>query len=356
MVETSNSDACRVALDDVAVVDDPIAVDDAENAVAARLERLQPERVGLGDLARGIDLVVEDDEHALAAGLRLGGDPKSLEQIGGALVSERARIAHRADDDNRLVAADGEIQEVGRLFERVGSARDDDAGELGILREERIDAAGERQPLFEASARCSTYWRTVPIRRGRSARRRASRRRARPRSAGRRCGWKWCHRWRSAGPWAAWTAWRSPSAGSTLRQRCDAARSRARCASNVQVRTRARVMVSHAASVRTARERNYSAKSGAGPCRTHSAIERSHALLDAVGERQPSAEPTGRLVWSLAIERHQRSRPAGHAGDLCPPLVDADAGHLDEVVAPVDVLFEPMHVHVVCAAECSRPE
>ena len=32
-----------MALDDRAVVDDPIAVDDAENAVAARLERLEVE-------------------------------------------------------------------------------------------------------------------------------------------------------------------------------------------------------------------------------------------------------------------------------------------------------------------------
>ena len=150
IVATSNSAARRVALDDIPVVDDAIAVDDAEDAVTSRLERLEAERVGLGDFSCGIDLVVEDDEHALASRLGLGGDAKTFEEIGGAFVSERARIAHRPDDNDGLVAANRQVQEVGGLFERVGSARDDDAGELGVVCEEGIDAASEPEPLLEA--------------------------------------------------------------------------------------------------------------------------------------------------------------------------------------------------------------
>ena len=78
-------DAPRVPLDDGPVEDDAVAVDDAEHAVAARLERLEPQRVGLGHLARGVDLVVEHDQHALAARLRLGRHAEPLEQVGRAL-------------------------------------------------------------------------------------------------------------------------------------------------------------------------------------------------------------------------------------------------------------------------------
>ena len=54
-------------LQDLAEEHDAIAIDDAELAVFAAAKRLQAKRVGFGDVARGIDLVVEDDERALVA-------------------------------------------------------------------------------------------------------------------------------------------------------------------------------------------------------------------------------------------------------------------------------------------------
>ena len=115
---------------DPAVEHHPVAVHDAEHAVAARLERLQPQRIGLGHLARGVDLVVEDDHDAASARRRIRGDPESLEQVGGPFVSERARVAHRADDHDRPRVTDGQVEKVRELLERVGAAGDDDAGEL----------------------------------------------------------------------------------------------------------------------------------------------------------------------------------------------------------------------------------
>jgi len=41
----------------------------------------------------------------------------------------------------------GEVQKVGRLFERIGAARDDDAGEAGLGGEQLVDAPGQAQPL-----------------------------------------------------------------------------------------------------------------------------------------------------------------------------------------------------------------
>ena len=56
-----------VTLERRAVESDAIGVHDSEDAVAAALERVQAKRVGLGDLSRCVDLVVEHDERAFAA-------------------------------------------------------------------------------------------------------------------------------------------------------------------------------------------------------------------------------------------------------------------------------------------------
>ena len=96
----SNSAAAVCRFSAGAVEDHAVAVDDAEDAVIARLERIEPQRVGLGDVAGGVDLVVQDHEHALAARRRFGRDAEPLEQVGRSFIAERARIAHRADDDN----------------------------------------------------------------------------------------------------------------------------------------------------------------------------------------------------------------------------------------------------------------
>ena len=143
----------RVPFHAGAVEDHAVAVDDAEDAVIARLERIEPQRVGLGDVAGGVDLVVEDHEHAFAARRRFGRDAEPLEQVGRSFISQRARIAHRADDDNGLLRADGEIEEIRGLFQRVGAARDDDAGQFLIVVERGIDPSRQVQPLRDRQLR-----------------------------------------------------------------------------------------------------------------------------------------------------------------------------------------------------------
>ena len=145
----SNSICSLWRCSDLAEEHDAIAIDDAELAVFAAAERLQPQRVGLGDVARGVDLVVQHDERALVARRRIGRHAHALEQVGGAFVAERARVAHRADDDHRPRIADGQVQEERGFFERVGAARDDDAGELLVGGEDFVDALREAEPLRE---------------------------------------------------------------------------------------------------------------------------------------------------------------------------------------------------------------
>ena len=86
-------------------------------------------------------------------GRGIGRDAESLEEVGRPFVAERARVAHRADDDDRLVGADRQVEEVRQLLERVGPAGDDDAGDAGIVLEELVDALGERDPLVERESR-----------------------------------------------------------------------------------------------------------------------------------------------------------------------------------------------------------
>jgi hypothetical protein len=138
-----------VALQRAAIERHAIGVDDAENAVAARLKGVQPQRVGLGGLARRVDLVVEDDKRPLAAGVGGRRDAEALEQVGRAFIAERARIAHRSDDDHGLVAAHRQVEEIGELLERVGAAGDDQAGNRRLGAEDLVQPLGEREPLIQ---------------------------------------------------------------------------------------------------------------------------------------------------------------------------------------------------------------
>ncbi len=126
-----------------------IAIDHAKLAVVAAAERLEPERVGLGHVARGVDLVVEDHEHALIARLWIGGDADAFEQIGGALIAHGAGIAHRPDHHHRPRVADGQVQEERRFLQRVGAARHDNPGEVLIAGEGLVDAFRQAHPLLE---------------------------------------------------------------------------------------------------------------------------------------------------------------------------------------------------------------
>jgi hypothetical protein len=64
-----------------------------------------------------------------------------------------------------------------------------------------------------------------------------------------------------------------------------------------------------------------------------------------MGEREPLAELTRRLLWCRAVERHRCRRSAGEARELRSPLPGPDVGNLDPVFPAVDDFVETMHVH-----------
>jgi hypothetical protein len=68
------------------------------------------------------------------------------------------RIAfNRLSGPSALIAVvlDREIEKVGGLFERAGPVGNDDASRCGILREDPVDAARDRQPVVERDVRAA---------------------------------------------------------------------------------------------------------------------------------------------------------------------------------------------------------
>ena len=193
---TSNSAARAGALHGPAAVDDAVAVDDAQHADTARLEGVEPQRVGLGHVARGVDLVVEHDERAEASRRRIGSDAEGREQVGGALVAERARVAHRPDHDHWPVVSHREVQEVGDLLERVGAARHDEAGEAGVAGEHRIGAPGEIEPLGERQLAAGGVGELLGLRANDLGEIGDRREQLIGGQAAAVAGWRWCRRWR----------------------------------------------------------------------------------------------------------------------------------------------------------------
>ena len=143
----------RVPLQRVAVIDDTIGIDDAEDAVGPALERLHAQRVGLGDLARRVDLVVQHDQHAFAARVGRRRHAERVEQIRRAFVAERAGISHGADQHDRLGGPDGQMEKIRQLFERVGARGNHRAGQARVVIEDLVDASRQLHPLIERHGR-----------------------------------------------------------------------------------------------------------------------------------------------------------------------------------------------------------
>ena len=164
----SNSLFARVPLHDVAVVDDAVGVDDAEHAVRVRLWNVCSRSASVLVTSRA-ELIssFSTTSTPLFFDAGLGRHAEPLEQVGGALVAERARVAHRANHHDGARVAHGEVEEVGQLLERVGAARDDDAGQVrrrdrysSLMRRASCSHCSSVSALLDVLANCSASART----------------------------------------------------------------------------------------------------------------------------------------------------------------------------------------------------
>ena len=103
--------------------------------------------VGLGHVARAVDLIVEHDQYTLADRIRTAGEGHGVIQVDGPVGGDRGRRPHGANDHDRLSALDHEVQEVRGLLDGIRAVGDDDAVDVA-LREQLVDTFSELEPVL----------------------------------------------------------------------------------------------------------------------------------------------------------------------------------------------------------------
>ena len=129
---------------------DAVAVDMPERAEIGRAEGLQPVGGGLDHVAGGVDLVVQDDRHALAARLGGAGDAQRGDEVHPGIAADGARRTLRADQDDRLRRAQGQVEKKRGLLEGRGAVRDHEAGRRRLGVGDAVDRRAQREPISRA--------------------------------------------------------------------------------------------------------------------------------------------------------------------------------------------------------------
>jgi hypothetical protein len=94
-----------------------------------------------------VHFVVEGDEDAEATRAGGGRSTHGAHEVHADVAAQCAGWTLRADHDHRLAGLERQVQEVGRLLERRGAVRDDEAGKIGSLLGEAVNGGGQLQPL-----------------------------------------------------------------------------------------------------------------------------------------------------------------------------------------------------------------
>src|SRR5579884_3902291 len=128
-----------------AVVVRAVAVDMAERAEIEAAKRLNAIGRGLYHVARGVDFVVEHDEHALAARFRRPGDAQRVVEVHPGIAAERAGRALRTDQHYRPIDPQRQVEEERGLLQRRRPVRDDKAGDGQVVARDPV----EQRPQFE---------------------------------------------------------------------------------------------------------------------------------------------------------------------------------------------------------------
>ena len=129
-----------------AVIDDTVRVGVTEQPDVAAAEGLHAVSVRFRNFARGVDFIVHDDDHALAAGFGGDGNAHRIQEIERPVGRQSGIRPLRAGDDDGLVAAHRQIEKIRGLFEAVGALHEDDAVNF-ITLEHFFDFDGEPAQL-----------------------------------------------------------------------------------------------------------------------------------------------------------------------------------------------------------------
>ncbi len=104
---------------------------------------------GLGDLARRLDLVVQQNKHTAAPAVGTGRRAHAVHEIDRGIGRQTRGRPLRADQHDGHIDLEHQVQDPGRLFQRRRAVTDDDAGEVGMLGDDAMAESREFLPLGE---------------------------------------------------------------------------------------------------------------------------------------------------------------------------------------------------------------
>ena len=147
-------DACDVELGighvaplGLAIEGDAVGVGVAQNAEVRCAEGLHAPVRGLGHLARRLDLVVQQHQHAAAAARRIGRGAHAVHQVDRRIGRKAGGRPLRADHDHGNGDLEHQVQEPGGLLQCRGAVADHDAGKVGMLSHQAVAEEGEIAPF-----------------------------------------------------------------------------------------------------------------------------------------------------------------------------------------------------------------
>ncbi len=124
-----------------------VSVGKAERSEIARLKRFDPIGRVLGDVATTENGIVHDHKTAPPSRLRVGSHAHGIQHVQIPVGAQSRRRSHGAHKHDGLVGLESEIEEVGRLFQRVGAVGNDDAVGL-IVGKDGFDLSNQFQPIL----------------------------------------------------------------------------------------------------------------------------------------------------------------------------------------------------------------
>ena len=119
--------------------------DEAEGAEFRRHEGRDVRRIGLRRVARAVNHVIHGDQNAAALRLRIRRELHGVQEIDRAVSRNGGSRTHGADNHDRLIAVNREVQEVSGFFQRIRAVRNHDSGHVRIG-EQLVAALGKLQP------------------------------------------------------------------------------------------------------------------------------------------------------------------------------------------------------------------
>src|SRR5882672_5579295 len=135
--------------------DPTVRVGVAEHAEVRTAEGLEPERRRLRHLARSLDLVIEEHEHAETTSLGRSGHAYRVQEVEARVRAEAGGRPLRAHEHDGRLDLEGEIEKVRGLLERGGPVRDHDAVERRLATDRVVHRGVEREPVARADRRAS---------------------------------------------------------------------------------------------------------------------------------------------------------------------------------------------------------